>query len=69
MYYLILYEVKCFYHVVDSDLPVHADGKHGNDAALEAVAEYERGATSLLHVEGDAFQAAHVEERLVLDCS
>ncbi len=66
---LVLDKVERFDHKVYGDLPVHTDGEHGDHAALQAVAEYEGGATAFLHVEGDTLETAHMEEGLVLDGS
>ena len=64
---LILNEVESVHHELCCGFSVHADSEHADDARCEAVVEAERGAGPALHVERDRFEAAHVEEGLVLD--
>ena len=64
---LVLHEVKCVYHVVGRDLPVHANAEEAYDRALQRVIHGERGSLPLFHVEGDLLEPAHVEEGLVLN--
>ena len=64
---LVLDEVECVHHEFGSRSSMNSDGQHANHTASEAVVQTEGRARPAFHIEGDRLQAAHVEERLVLN--
>ena len=46
---------------------MNSDGQHADHTASQAVVQTESRTGPALHIEGDRLQAAHVEERLVLN--
>ena len=64
---LVLDEVECFRHKLGSRPSMNSDSQHADHTASQAIVQTEGRARPALHIEGDRLQAAHVEERLVLD--